>query len=91
MRSNRDPSANSVAETGGGQSRGPRPRLRLTDLFKSFAFSRTSSAVRRKNPAISANDIPRSSESFKKNRSALAHDLPMSAQLGSMPEISKTG
>jgi hypothetical protein len=49
--------------------------LRLTHLFKSFAFSRTSSAVRRKNPAISANDIPRSSESFQKNRSALAHDL----------------
>jgi hypothetical protein len=89
MRSNRDPSANSVAETGGGQtSRGPRPRLRPTDLFKSFPFSRTSSAVRRKNPAISANDIPRSSESFKKNRSALAHGLPMSAGLGSMPDVS---
>jgi hypothetical protein len=82
----RDPSANSevVTETGGGQtSRGPRTRLRLTHLFKSCAFSRTSSAVRPKNPATSANDIPRSSESFKKNRSALAHGLSMSARFGS--------
>jgi hypothetical protein len=42
------------------------------------------SETRRKNPAISANDIPRSSESFKKIRSALAHGSPLSAQLGSV-------
>jgi hypothetical protein len=61
----------------GGQNKSwAAPRLRLTHLFNSFAFSCTSSAVRRKNRAISANDIPRSSESFKKNRSALAHGSP---------------
>jgi P27 family predicted phage terminase small subunit len=77
----RDPRANSevVAETGGGQtSRGPRLGCGCLTCSRSFTFSRTSSAVRRKNPAISADDIPRSSESFKKNRSALSHELPMS-------------
>ena len=58
-----------------------------THPFKLFAFSRTSSTVRPKNPAISTNDIPRSSESSKKNRSALAHGSPelAEAQLGSVP------
>jgi hypothetical protein len=77
----RDPRANSevVAETGGGQtSREPRLGCGWLTCSSLSLFSRTSSAVRRKNPAISANDIPRSSESFKKNRSALAHGLPMS-------------
>src|SRR5262249_49054051 len=78
----RDPSTNSevVAETGGGQtSRGPRLGC---DRLTCSTFSRTSSAVLPKNPAISANDIPRRSESSKKNRSAFAHELPLSAPLG---------
>src|SRR5262249_28615798 len=79
----RDPSTNSevVAESN-KQVVGRASVAGCSHPFKLFAFSRTSSAVRPKNPAISANDVPRSSESFKKNRSALAHGLPMSAQLG---------
>jgi hypothetical protein len=45
----------------------------LTHLFNSFAFSRTSSSIPRKNPATSANDIPCLRVSVKNNRSAFDH------------------
>jgi hypothetical protein len=65
--------------------------LEARHLFKSFAFSRTSSEVLRKKPATPSNDIPRLSASSKKNRSALAHDSPMFAKLEGAPFLAADG